>query len=72
MSDYVPMHEYQLLPFGFCRESEKRFNITIPNYLVRIIMKYQIKYVVFGIGDNHNGELGLDDNQRQIFTSPYS
>ena len=61
MSDYPPMDKYQLLSFGFCRQFEKKFLIIIPDNLVLIIMKYRSQYVIFGIGNNNNGELGIGD-----------
>ena len=62
MSDYIPMDQYQLLSFGFCRQFEKKFLITIPHNLVQIIMQYQIRYVIFGIGNNYYSELGIGGN----------
>lgn len=64
MSDSSPTSsQYDLLINGYCHDLEKQFNIKIPDYLVEIILEYYVKYMIFGIGNWGNGELGVGDSR---------
>ena len=55
MSDVIdPNREY--LPFGFCREAERKLSIIIPRIIIKIIRKYQIKYKILACGNNYDGQ----------------
>lgn len=60
-SDKISNHA--ILCYGYCRECEKENKIVIPTYLVYTLAKFVLSYIIYGIGNNRFGQLGIDRNR---------
>ena len=68
MSDNsVKISNYQLIAYGYCREYEIEYDNIIPKYLVQIISRFIIQYIIYGIGKNRFGQLGISVSNEQQY-----
>eukprot|EP01083_Nonionella_stella_P098467 276923_1 len=52
----------RLVILGYIREIETQITLTIPNDIVILVQKFMMKYIIFGVGRNRLGELGLGND----------